>query len=81
MVLRVPSSLRPSVMTVNVMLFGLAQPIGVFAVGPVLDAFGPQPVLVAFAAVQTVAMSLVAAASFAVRRRERTPARVQRVAA
>ena len=54
--LRVPPPLRPSVMTVQVMVFGLAQPLGVFGVGPVLDAFGPQPVLVAFAAVQTVAM-------------------------
>ena len=68
--LRVPPHLRPSVMTVNVMIFGLSQPIGVFAVGPVLDAFGPQPVLVAFALVQTVSMALVAAVSFAVRRSE-----------
>ena len=68
--LRVPVGLRPSVMTINVMLFGLAQPVGVFAVGPVLDELGPQPVLVAFAAVQTVAMSLVALSSFVVRRRE-----------
>ena len=81
MVLRVPAALRPSVMTVNVMLFGLAQPIGVFGVGPVLDHFGPQPVLVAFAATQTVAMSLVALASFAVRRREQTTVQAARVAA
>ena len=73
--LRVPPQLRPSVMTVNVMIFGLAQPLGVFGVGPVLDAFGPQPVLVAFAAVQTVAMTLVAVSSFVVRRRESTAAR------
>ena len=69
MTLRVPPRLRPSVLTVNVMIFGLAQPIGVFGVGPVLDAFGPQPVLVTFAAVQTVAMSLIAVSTFAVRRR------------
>ncbi len=60
MTLRVPPQLRPSVMTVNVMIFGLAQPLGVFGVGPVLDAFGPQPVLVAFAAVQTLAMAAIA---------------------
>ncbi len=72
--LRVPPALRPSVMTINVMLFGLAQPLGVFAVGPVLDELGPQPVLVAFAAVQTVAMSLVAVSSFVVRRREQLAA-------
>jgi predicted MFS family arabinose efflux permease len=81
MVLRVPTPLRPSVMTVNVMLFGLAQPLGVFGVGPVLDRFGPQPVLVAFAATQTLAMSLVAAASFAVRRREQATVQATRVAA
>jgi predicted MFS family arabinose efflux permease len=68
--LRVPPRLRPSVMTVNVMIFGLAQPVGVFGVGPVLDAFGPQPVLVTFAAVQTLAMTLVAISSFVVRRAE-----------
>ncbi len=72
MTLRVPPQLRPSVMTVNVMIFGLAQPLGVFGVGPVLDAFGPQPVLVAFAATQTLAMTLVAVSSFVVRRREGT---------
>ena len=71
MAIRVPAALRPSVMTVNVMIFGLAQPLGVFAVGPILDELGPQPVLVAFAAVQTVSMTLVAAVSLAVRRRER----------
>jgi predicted MFS family arabinose efflux permease len=81
MTLRVPPALRPSVMTVNVMLFGLAQPVGVFAVGPVLDTFGPQPVLVGFAFVQTVAMTLVAAASFAVRRLERASVPAYRVAA
>ncbi len=68
--LRVPPRLRPSVMTVNVMIFGLAQPLGVFGVGPVLDAFGPQPVLVTFAAVQTLAMTLVAISCFVVRRAE-----------
>jgi predicted MFS family arabinose efflux permease len=68
MTLRVPPRLRPSVLTVNVMIFGLAQPLGVFGVGPVLDAFGAQPVLVAFAAVQTVAMSLIAVSTLAVRR-------------
>ena len=68
--LRVPPRLRPSVMTVNVMIFGLAQPLGVFGVGPVLDAFGPQPVLVTFAVVQTLAMTLVAISCFVVRRAE-----------
>ena len=66
--LRVPPPLRPSVLTVQMMVFGLAQPLGVFGVGPVLDAFGPQPVLVAFAAVQTVAMALIAVSCFVNRR-------------
>ena len=66
--LRVPPPLRPSVLTVQMMVFGLAQPIGVFCVGPVLDEFGPQPVLVAFAAVQTVAMALIALTCFVNRR-------------
>ncbi|MEJ7568551.1 MAG: hypothetical protein WKF41_09835 [Gaiellaceae bacterium] len=77
MTLRVPPPLRPSVMTVNVMIFGLAQPLGVFGVGPVLDAFGPQPVLVAFAAVQTVAMALIAASTFAARRATAHPPAVE----
>jgi len=63
------------------MLFGLAQPLGVFGGGPVLAAFGPQPVLVAFAATQTIAMSLVAVASFAIRRRERLVVHVTQAAA
>jgi MFS family permease len=67
MTLRIPPPLRPSVMTTNMVLYGLVQPIGVFGAGPVLDAFGPQPVLVTFAAVQTVAMLLVAGAAFAAR--------------
>ena len=33
-----------------------------------LDEFGPQPVLVAFAAVQTVAMALIALSCFVIRR-------------
>jgi predicted MFS family arabinose efflux permease len=66
--LRVPPPLRPSVLTVQMIVFGLAQPLGVFCVGPVLDEFGPQPVLVAFAAVQTVAMALIALSCFVVRR-------------
>jgi predicted MFS family arabinose efflux permease len=70
--LRVPPPLRPSVLTVQMIVFGLAQPLGVFGVGPVLDEFGPQPVLVAFAAVQTVAMSLIAV-SCVVNRRASAP--------
>jgi hypothetical protein len=48
-------------------IFGIAQPIGLFAVGPVLDAFGPQPVIVTLAVVQTVTMVVIAGTSFAAR--------------
>jgi MFS family permease len=65
--LRVPPPLRPSVMTTMAILYGLVQPIGVFAVGPVLDEFGAQPVLVAFAGVQTLAMLAIVVSSLAVR--------------
>jgi predicted MFS family arabinose efflux permease len=67
MTLRVPPLLRPTVMTVMVMVYGLAQPIGVFCVGPILDAAGPQPVLVAFALVQTLAMLAIAVSALAAR--------------
>ena len=59
MTLRVPPALRPSVMTTMVVFFGLTQPIGVLGAGPVLDEFGVEPVLVAFAAVQTAMMALI----------------------
>ena len=64
---RVPPRLRPTVLTVNMMIFGLAQPLGLFAIGPVLDEFGPQPVIVTLAVVQTVAMLVIAGSSFAAR--------------
>jgi predicted MFS family arabinose efflux permease len=65
--LRVPPRLRPTVLTVNMIIFGLAQPLGLFGIGPVLDAFGPQPVLVTLAVVQTFAMLVIAGTSFAAR--------------
>ena len=67
MTLRVPPRLRPTVLSVNMIIFGLAQPLGLFAVGPVLDAFGPQPVLVTLAVVQTASMIVIAFSSFAAR--------------
>jgi hypothetical protein len=70
MTLRIPPGLRPTVMTAMTMVFVLVQPVGVFGAGPVLDEFGPRPVLVAFAAVQTVAMALVVVVSL----RARAPA-------
>ncbi len=70
MTLRIPPALRPTVMTAMMMVFVFVQPLGVFGAGPVLDEFGPRPVLVAFAAVQTVAMAMVVVVSL----RARTPA-------
>jgi MFS family permease len=67
MTLRIPPALRPTVMTSMMMVFVLVQPLGVLGVGPVLDAFGARPVLVGFAATQTVAMATILAVSLRVR--------------
>ena len=67
MTLRIPPELRATTMTAMMMVFVLVQPLGVFGAGPVLDEFGPRPVLLAFAAVQTVAMALVVVVSLRVR--------------
>jgi predicted MFS family arabinose efflux permease len=69
--LRIPPALRPSAMTTTMLVFALGQPVGVFIAGPVLDAFGVEPVLVAFATIQTLAMSVIAVTAF--RARERAP--------
>jgi MFS family permease len=71
MTLRIPPALRPSVMTTTMLVFALGQPVGVFIAGPVLDAFGTEPVLVGFATVQTLAMSVIAVTAL----RERDVAR------
>jgi MFS family permease len=65
--LRIPPALRPSAMTSVVLLYAVVQPLGVLGAGPLLDAFGAQPVLVGFAATQTVAMAVVAAIALRVR--------------
>ena len=67
MTLRIPPALRPTVMTTMMMLFALVQPVAVFGVGPVLDAFGPEPVLIGFAVAQTVAMAAIAASALSAR--------------
>jgi len=63
MTLRIPPALRPTVMTTMMLVWAAAYPLGLFAAGPILDALGAQPVLVAFAAVQTVTMAVVALVS------------------
>jgi predicted MFS family arabinose efflux permease len=61
--LRIPPALRPTVMTTVMVVWALVNPLGLFAAGPVLDAFGTTPVLVGFAAVQTAMMAVAALAS------------------
>jgi hypothetical protein len=43
--------------------WAVVNPLGLFITGPVLDAFGTTPVLIGFAAVQTVSMSVISVAS------------------
>jgi hypothetical protein len=58
--LRMPTAIRAKAMAAATTIWGLGTPIGLIFAGPVLAKFGPQPVLVGFAVVQTVAMSGVA---------------------
>jgi MFS family permease len=74
MTLRVPPALRPIVMPTMMLTWTILQPLGIFVAGPVLDAFGTEPVMVAFAVIQTLMMGLVALACLWVRPREATTA-------
>jgi predicted MFS family arabinose efflux permease len=74
MTLRVPTALRATVMPTMMLTWTILQPIGLFIAGPVLDAFGAQPVLFAFAAIQTVMMGLVALSCLRLRPRTVSPA-------
>jgi MFS family permease len=65
--LRMPPPIRPKAMAASGTVWGLGMPVGLLIAGPVLTLFGPQPVLVGFAAVQTVCMLAVAAASLRAR--------------
>jgi predicted MFS family arabinose efflux permease len=67
--LRIPAPMRPTVMTTVMVLWALVNPLGLFVAGPILDAFGTTPVLVGFAALQTLTMG--AATIVAVRERGR----------
>jgi MFS family permease len=67
--LRIPPALRPTVMPTMMLSWTILQPIGLFVAGPVLDAFGAEPVLIAFAAIQTLMMSAVAVSCLRVRPR------------
>jgi hypothetical protein len=57
----------------------LSGPLGIAGGGPVLSTAGPHPVLVAFAAVQTLAMTTVSVAALRVRAARAEPA-LQRAA-
>jgi len=61
--LRVPPPLRPNVFATSMVGWAVVNPLGLFITGPVLDAFGTTPVLIGFAAVQTLAMSVISVAS------------------
>jgi predicted MFS family arabinose efflux permease len=65
--LRMPPAIRAKAMTASMTIWGLGMPLGLVIAGPVLSAFGARPVLVGFAAVQTVAMLGVAVASLRAR--------------
>ena len=67
MTLRIPPALRATVMPAMMLSWTILQPLGLFTAGPILDAFGPEPVLIAFATIQTLMMSAAALACLRVR--------------
>lgn len=76
--LRIPPGLRATVMTSLMTLYSLAMPIGILGAGPLLDAFGVEPVFALCAAIQTLVMAGVAAAALRARARAlpaRSPSR------
>jgi MFS family permease len=73
MTLRIPEPIRPTVMTSKMVIWALFNPLGLVVAGPVLDAYGTTPVLIGFAATQTLTMG--AAAFVAVQERVRRTAR------
>jgi MFS family permease len=54
MTLRMPPAIRAKAMTAAMTIMAAAYPFALFAVGPILSAFGAQPVLVLVAVVQTL---------------------------
>jgi MFS family permease len=65
--LRMPTAIRAKAMSAMGAIWGIGTPLGLVVAGPVLATFGARPVLVGFAAVQTVAMLGVATASLRAR--------------
>jgi MFS family permease len=68
--LRVPPPMRPTVMTTVMTIWALVNPLGLFVAGPVLDAVGTSPVLIGYAAVQTLTMGVAATVAARERFRE-----------
>jgi MFS family permease len=66
--LRTPASVRAKASTAVLTFSAVAGPVAVLAAGSALDAWGPQPVFLAVAAVQTAVRFAVAAAGFRYRR-------------
>jgi MFS family permease len=69
--LRIPEALRPTVMTTAMVFWAVLNPLGLFLAGPILDAFGTTPVLLGFAATQTVCMAVAGYAAARERGRRR----------
>jgi MFS family permease len=65
--LRIPPALRPTVLSSLMTLHALSMPIGILGAGPLLDAFGVEPVFALCAAIQTAMMALVALAALRAR--------------
>lgn len=61
--LRMPPAIRAKAMAASSTIWGLGLPLGLVLAGPVLSAYGTRPVLIGFAAVQSVCMLGVAAAA------------------
>ena len=59
MTLRIPPALRARTLTAYMTVFAVVTPLGLIGAGPALDTVGVRPVLIAVAAIQTVAMAAV----------------------
>jgi len=65
--LRMPPAIRAKAMTANMTIWGLGMPLGLVAAAPVLSTYGARPVLAGVAAVQTLCVFGIAAASLRAR--------------
>ena len=71
--LRMPPAIRAKAMAAAGTLWGLGTPLGLVVAGPVLTKYGPEPVLIGFAAVQTICMLAVAVTALRARPVPATP--------